>query len=530
MRVGNIRTGLSLAMLTALTLALATLAAPAVAGPRIVFVDAGAPGLNDGTSWENAHRSLTGGLTDATAGDEIWVAQGVYSPGTLPMHQYDMKSGVGLYGGFQGTQTSRDPRNPALFETLLTGGGVNRHVLWAHDLVAGTVVDGFTIAGGNADGAVGTADGDGAGINSANNAGTFANLIIEGNQATGDGGGIFHKQTGDAVLTIHDVVFRRNAGRIGGGLLMFLGGADLARVTFIGNVATEHGGGAEFFGTTGVVTDARVSGNRAKDGGGVGLLGKTPLLDRVLFEHNFATRDGGAVFTFGGGDRQIANATFSTNTALGKGGAVVARDAPFTLESSSFLGNRAAVGANSVKVEFSVTIRRRILHDGPGGIALEPMATATIEDSLVEGGCPTTVTCTNVSSADPKLGPLADNGGPTRTHALLAGSPAIDAAASCGTVLVDQRGVKRPVDGDAVAGAKCDYGAYELTPALPLPRYWGRLSTIARTPENDSITGKNGPDVILTFGGNDTVDGRSVDDLVCSGPGKRHPPGRVRRR
>ena len=63
----------------------------------------------------------------------------------------------------------------------------------------------------------------------------------------------------------------------------------------------------------------------------------------------------------------------------------------------------------------------------------------------------------DVIDADPKLGPLAANGGPTKTHALLTGSPAIDAAPSC-TVTDDQRYIARP----QLPGGACDLGAYEF--------------------------------------------------------------------
>ena len=69
----------------------------------------------------------------------------------------------------------------------------------------------------------------------------------------------------------------------------------------------------------------------------------------------------------------------------------------------------------------------------------------------------------------PLLGPLADNGGPTETHALLAGSPAIDAGLEVCTdpeglaaLTTDQRGVARPMDGDGEGTAACDIGAYEV--------------------------------------------------------------------
>src|SRR5262249_23190196 len=62
---------------------------------------------------------------------------------------------------------------------------------------------------------------------------------------------------------------------------------------------------------------------------------------------------------------------------------------------------------------------------------------------------------------DPKLGPLADNGGPTRTHALRRGSPALDSGDHSGAPDTDQRGVKRPRDGDGDGLSLVDIGAFE---------------------------------------------------------------------
>jgi hypothetical protein len=76
-----------------------------------------------------------------------------------------------------------------------------------------------------------------------------------------------------------------------------------------------------------------------------------------------------------------------------------------------------------------------------------------------------------IPSADPLLGPLAANDGPapdppdgpTKTHALLPGSPAIDAAVACPPPTTDQRGVSRP------QGAACDIGAYEVETVAGCP-------------------------------------------------------------
>ena len=86
----------------------------------------------------------------------------------------------------------------------------------------------------------------------------------------------------------------------------------------------------------------------------------------------------------------------------------------------------------------------------------------------------------DISKVDPKLGPLADNGGVvptvvphTHTHALLAGSPAIDAGDNSGCPVTDQRSIQRPLDGNGDGTAVCDIGAFEadavtLTPE-PMP-------------------------------------------------------------
>lgn len=82
---------------------------------------------------------------------------------------------------------------------------------------------------------------------------------------------------------------------------------------------------------------------------------------------------------------------------------------------------------------------------------------ATITYSDVQGGW----AGTGNLDLDPLLGPLADNGGFTFTHALYPGSPAIDAGDPANCPATDQRGFPRPLDGDGLNGPRCDMGAYE---------------------------------------------------------------------
>ena len=92
--------------------------------------------------------------------------------------------------------------------------------------------------------------------------------------------------------------------------------------------------------------------------------------------------------------------------------------------------------------------------------------------NLVEDATDLTLNGTgNTTGVDPNLGPLVENGGPTKTHALLSGSPAIDAGDPDGckdpwaSLDVDQRGEIRPYDGDGDGTAVCDIGAYEAVPS-----------------------------------------------------------------
>jgi hypothetical protein len=237
-----------------------------------------------------------------------------------------------------------------------------------------------------------------------------------------------------------------------------------ARMTLVGttvnfsNQAAARGGGIFNIGTM-TLTNSTVSSNSATWGGGIFNAGTLTLTNSTVSE-NGADQDGGGIYNENFGRVNLFNVTMTRNQAdrsfrgMGIGGGIFngAIGAPFTFQNTILAGN-------------SETLRL------PNGIFIATTgecAGGTIGSSgnnLMEnyntGHC--TVVGTAPILADPKLGPLQNNGGPTQTHGLLAGSPAIDGGnlGGCrdnlGVLLpTDQRGFPRTF------GSRCDIGAYEV--------------------------------------------------------------------
>lgn len=117
-----------------------------------------AGGLENGSTWADAFPELQQALAAAQSGDEIWVVSGTYKPtqGTNRSISFLLKSGVRVYGGFAGTETAAEQRNPLVHETILSGDiGIpgndtdnSYHVVRGKGLDANTVLDGFTVTRG----------------------------------------------------------------------------------------------------------------------------------------------------------------------------------------------------------------------------------------------------------------------------------------------------------------------------------------------------------------------------------------------
>ncbi|MEA3440770.1 MAG: choice-of-anchor Q domain-containing protein [Chloroflexota bacterium] len=267
------------------------------------------------------------------------------------------------------------------------------------------------------------------------------------------GGGMMNYGT----LTLKNCVIRDNASNSGGGICNS-GELTLINSTVSNNTADGvgpvgytcgNGGGIKCERGTLTLINSTISGNKSEDadpfrdvgcGGGVHVgCNCEAVFTNSTISGNRSVACAGGVYVHGG--LRLVNCTISDNRTVGEGGGIYVRGHLDYV--NTIIASNTGKGGNCVV-------------GGPGGY--RGMGTiGTNSNNLVGGG-----NCDPAYSGDPMLGPLADNGGDTLTHALLPGSPAIDAisVSSC-TLPIDQRGVLRPVV-QTSADTPCDIGAFEL--------------------------------------------------------------------
>lgn len=277
------------------------------------FVKNGATG--NGTSWNNAFGTLTEALAHAQAGDEIWVAAGTYTPtkNNDRTAYFGIKSGVKVYGGFVGTETALNQRSSKLNKTILSGEigkpGIadnSYNVLYIENANQNTLIDGFIITGGNANGegeaATRTRCGGAlynSGVNGVSKP-TLANCIFEQNKGR-DGAAVYNNgRSGEASPTFTNCIFKNNEAGLDGGAMYNDGRQKgisnpvLKNCTFASNMGTY--GGAIFNATeTGVCN---------------------LYLENCSFNQNSAYLRGGAVFNMNGTDKcvmELLDCTFAGN-------------------------------------------------------------------------------------------------------------------------------------------------------------------------------------------------------------------------
>ena len=294
---------------------------------------------------------------------------------------------------------------------------------------------------------------------------TITNSTLSHNgEYWGDGGCIFND---NGKLQITSSILSDNGTRGYGGAIWNNGSVDIFDSTISGNGA-QFGGGIANYGTL-TVTNSTLSDNGAYgyrdmigSGGGIDNHGLLSISNSALL-NNSTEISGGAISN--AGTMTITNSTLSGNSADWGGGIWNANTV--NISYSTLSGNSAEIEGggieNSPEYSGSVTVNNSIiglnlLGDNCGGALITDMGN-NIEDADSCGFDPTKSSQPNT---DPLLGPLQGNGGPTFTHALLQGSPAIDTSDLVGYPFTDQRGILRPKDGNSDGIAICDIGAFEM--------------------------------------------------------------------
>ncbi|CCI03907.1 Cadherin [Microcystis aeruginosa PCC 9443] len=326
--------------------------APTTAVSRVLYVRTGAGGSNSGTSWTDAYTSLQDALAAAQSGDKIWVTAGTYKPttGTDRNATFTLKNNVEVYGGFAGTETNFSQRNVLNNVTTLSGdiGTVNNtadnvyHVVTSNSPANTAILDGFTISGGNANGS-GTNQNVGGGIFIPDSNPILRNLIVENNNATLNGGGLF--STGNANYSLTSSIFRNNTSASGGAISNQSSSPTLTDVTFTNNTATGLGGAIyNTFGSP-VFNNTTFSNNTATHGGAIYNGGSSPVFNTATFTGNTSIGGTGGAISNVVGTFTLNNVTFTQNRATtNNGGAISNNNSTGTITQGSFQQNRAANG------------------------------------------------------------------------------------------------------------------------------------------------------------------------------------------
>ena len=243
----------------------------------------------------------------------------------------------------------------------------------------------------------------------------------------------------------------------GGGIGVFGGAVSVSGCAITGNQANAAGG-IENNGGTLTVTASTISGNSAGAGSGLRNFEGTTTLTNCTISGNQG--NGGAILNFDADPTrsstlQVMDCTIADNTAT-FGGAGIHTDAQGGTGSTASTALRNTIVAGNTLPNLSSAIA-----GGGGTVTITSLGYNLTNDN---GGGFLTGTA-DQTNKDPLLGPLQNNGGPTQTHALLPGSPAIDQGSSSGSS-TDQRGFPRPLDNPAIANATggdgADLGAFEL--------------------------------------------------------------------
>jgi CSLREA domain-containing protein len=413
-------------------------------------------------------------LANAAAGDDTITFGGVFTDNTpdlitLTSGQLTITDDITILGTGASNLTVSGNNASRVFEIS----GLGRDVS----------IDGLKIANGNDSGIL---------VNT-NSLLSLTNSNISDNTTTSIGGGINNKGT----LKLTNTSVSDNTANSGGGIYN-LGILGLTKSSVSGNTATSDSGGIYNGGTLSLtkssvsgntatsigggiysnndfkLTNSTVSNNTANNGGGIYngeqyaiLRLGTATLSNSTVSGNKALEDGGGIYNFN--ELSLINSTITNNTADSNGDGVGNGGGVLSSESDTYSGGLTVVGNTIIAGNFDKSSSGNINPDVSGTTFRDSGNNLIGNQTGSTGFTTSTLVGTNASPIDPKLGLLQNNGGATLTHALLTGSPAINAGNNslvATNVTTDQRGAGF----NRIFNNTVDIGAYEVqSPITPLP-------------------------------------------------------------
>jgi hypothetical protein len=294
----------------------------------------------------------------------------------------------------------------------------------------------------------------------------LTNSTVSANStAQGDGSGVYN--SGDLILA--NTIVSDNTAQLGGGGLFNVGSLELNNSAVMRNTSVNgFGGGIVSIEPPSIIVlnNSTVSDNWAKEGGGgIGTSGLAKLVGTTVSGNTSVATGGGIANAGDNGVLTLINSTVSGNAVVNAGGGGIGSNGTMTVISSTISRNTAVFGATGIWNDGSATLRNTVVD---GDCQSNPAVVSFGGNIEIEGNtCGLDHPTDQVWLAAPELNlqPLGDNGGPTQTHALGAGSDAIDwidpieCVDTAGLPLTtDQRGEPRP------AGLGCDVGSFEAQP------------------------------------------------------------------
>ena len=472
---------------------------------QVFYVTETGAGYKNGSSWDNAFADVQTAIDKASSagGGEVWIAKGTYKHGSA----MTMKNNVAIYGGFAGTETSKDQR-VAGNNTILDGEGKYRvfynNYSSSNPLTNSAKLDNVTIQNGYAsDGNnifVSSAD-YGAGMYNNYASPEITNCTFSNNSASGnysDGGGMYNVNSSSPVLT--NCTFSGNSASYCGGGMYNVNSSSptLTNCTFSNNSTSGDGGGMyNTSSSSPVLTNCTFTNNSAYDGYGGGMYNynnSSPVLTNCTFSNNSAG-SGGGMCNWESTSPVLTNCTFSNNSAYEGGGMFNGYSSSPTLTNCTFSNNSAYEGGGMFKDWGSSLVLTNCILWGNTASSIgneiyngddndDSNNKPTIDTCIIKGGkdgISGSSYCTykgSLITSDPKLMPLGNYGGSVQTIAVGAGSSAIGAGKVIEGVTTDARGV-----------------AYEYVKVQTAFESWAENTGLtgdnalpSATPHNDGIT------------------------------------------